>query len=208
MTVYKLGLTGSIGMGKSTTAAMFAQAGVPVFDSDAIVHELYKQGGAAVDPIGEAFPGAMVDNAVSRRRLSAILAEDPSQFAKLNRIVHPLVAKARERFLADAIKNRHTLVVFDIPLLFETGGDTMVDGVLVVTAPPNVQRERVLARNSMTEDKFNQILEQQVPDAEKRERADFLIDTSLGFDAARKAVEELIVELSQGPNQATKPCNA
>jgi dephospho-CoA kinase len=199
--MYKLGLTGSIGMGKSTTARMFARAGVPVFDSDAVVHRLYTQGGAAVAPVEAAFPGVTEAGAISRQKLSAALSRDPSGFDRLNRIVHPLVAEERARFLAQAKAGRHELVVFDIPLLFETGSEAFVDGVLVVTAPADVQRERVLSRSGMTEEKFAKILARQTPDAEKRARADFLIDTSEGLEAAQKAVESLIAELSARSNQ-------
>jgi dephospho-CoA kinase len=201
MTICRLGLTGSIGMGKSTTARMFAEAGVPVFDSDAVVHRLYAAGGAAVAPVAAAFPGVVEDGAISRPKLSAALAGDSGGFDRLNAIVHPLVAREREHFLAEAEADGHRLVVFDIPLLFETGGDALVDGVLVVTAPESVQRQRVLARPGMTDAKLDQILSRQTPDAEKRERADFIIDTSEGLDAARKAVDSLIVELSERSNR-------
>ncbi|WP_420430215.1 dephospho-CoA kinase [Hyphobacterium sp.] len=201
MGLYKLGLTGSIGMGKSTTARMFANAGVPVFDSDAVVHQLYAPGGAAVAVVEETFPGVVKDGAISREKLSAMLSVDPSGFDRLNAIVHPLVAAARERFLANAAAAGHELVVFDIPLLFETGGDALVDGILVVTAPAEVQRSRVLVRPGMTEGKFAQILERQTPDSEKRQRADFLIDTSQGLEAAQKAVDSVIAELSARSNQ-------
>lgn len=201
MGLYKLGLTGSIGMGKSTTARMFADAGVPVFDSDAVVHRLYAPGGAAVDVVEAAFPGVVEDGAISRDKLSAALARNASGFDRLNAIVHPLVAAEREGFLADAVAAGHELVVFDIPLLFETGGDALVDGILVVTAPADVQRARVLARPGMTEEKFTQILNRQTPDAEKRQRADFIIDTSHGLEAAQKAVDSVIAELSARSNQ-------
>lgn len=197
MRLYKLGLTGSIGMGKSTTAKMFAEAGIPVFDSDAVVHALYAPGGEAVGPVGQAFPGVVTDDGVSREKLSAALAEDPSGFDRLNAIVHPLVAARRADFLETASRSGHRLVVFDIPLLFETGGDTSVDGILVVTAPASVQADRVLERPGMTRQKYLQILSRQLPDEEKRQRADFIIDTSRGMDAARKAVDELIARLSQ-----------
>lgn len=202
MAIYKLGLTGSIGMGKSTTADMFADAGIPVFDSDAVVHRLYAPGGAAVGPVEAAFPGVTEQQGVSRAKLSEALARDPQGFDRLNAIVHPLVAREREVFLSRAQSDGHALVVFDIPLLFETGGEAHVDGVLVVTAPADVQRSRVLSRPGMTEDKLEQILARQTPDAEKRQRADFLIDTSKGMDAARKAVDSLIAELSAASNRA------
>lgn len=201
MSVYRLGLTGSIGMGKSTTARMFAESGIPVFDSDAIVHELYAPGGEAVEPVGKAFPGVVDDSGISREKLSAALAGDPSGFDRLNAIVHPLVAARRARFLEEAESGGKTLVVFDIPLLYETGGEAAVDGILVVTAPADVQAARVLQRPGMTRRKFDQILSRQLPDAEKRARADFTIDTSQGLEAARKDVEELIAKLSRPANQ-------
>jgi dephospho-CoA kinase len=202
MSVYKLGLTGSIGMGKSTTANMFREAGIPVFDSDAVVHALYARGGEAVPLIEAAFPGCVEDGEVSRAKLSAALADDVSGFDRLNALVHPLVAAKRQHFLEAARQAGAPIVVLDIPLLFETGAETSVDGILVVTAPEAVQRERVMAREGMTEAKFQQILSRQVPDAEKRKRADFLIDTSLGFEAARKSVEELIAGLKAATNQS------
>ena len=203
MSIYKLGLTGSIGMGKSTTAAMFRDAGIPVFDSDAVVHQLYGPGGKAVPLIKAAFPGCVENDAVSRTKLSEALASDPTGFDRLNAIVHPLVAEARHEFVRQAAIKCEPLVVFDIPLLFETGGETGVDGVLVVSAPAEVQRDRVLAREGMTLAKFNQILSRQTPDSEKRARADFIIDTSEGIGAARKAVDELISKLKRRPNQAS-----
>lgn len=202
MSVYKLGITGSIGMGKSTTAKMFREAGIPVFDSDAVVHELYARGGKAVPLIEAAFPGVIDNGEVCREKLSSALAADPTGFDRLNALVHPLVLETRQAFLEDTRKNGAPLVVFDIPLLFETGAEASVDGILVVTAPEEVQRERVMGRAGMTEAKFKQILSRQIPDAEKRKRADFLIDTSLGYEAARKSVEELIAELKAGSNQA------
>ncbi|WP_394693285.1 dephospho-CoA kinase [Hyphobacterium sp.] len=203
MSVYKLGLTGSIGMGKSTTASMFRDAGIPVFDSDAVVHELYGPGGKAVSLIETAFPGCIENGAVSRAKLSAALASDPGGFDRLNAIVHPLVAQTRHEFLRQAELEGEALVVFDIPLLFETGGEAGVDGVLVVTAPAEIQRDRVLARDGMTLAKYNQILSRQTPDAEKRLRADFIIDTSEGLEAARKAVDDLISKLKHETNQAS-----
>lgn len=203
MSIYKLGLTGSIGMGKSTTASMFRDAGIPVFDSDAVVHQFYGPGGRAVPLIEAAFPGCIENDAVSRTKLSEALASEPTGFDRLNAIVHPLVAEARHEFVREAGLNGDPLVVFDIPLLFETGGETGVDGVLVVSAPAEVQRDRVLAREGMTLAKFNQILSRQIPDSEKRARADFIIDTSEGMDAARKAVDQLISKLKRRTNQAS-----
>ncbi len=202
MSIYKLGLTGSIGMGKSTTANMFRDAGIPVFDSDAAVHALYARGGEAVPLIRAAFPGSVENGEVSRAKLSESLARSPTGFDRLNAIVHPLVNARKQAFLDEARKNGASLVVLDIPLLFETGAEKSVDGILVVTAPEDVQRGRVLEREGMTAAKFRQILSRQLPDAEKRKRADYLIDTSLGLEAARKSVQALIAELKSGANQA------
>lgn len=190
----RLGLTGSIGMGKSATAQMFRDLGVPVHDADATVHALYAPGGDAVAAVGEAFPGVVRDGAVDRPTLSARVLADPAALDRLNAIVHPLVARARERFVAAA--GAAPLVVFDIPLLFETGGEADVDKILVVTAPAEAQRARVLARPGMTPERFAAILARQVPDAEKRARADHVIDTGRGFAAARAAVADLVRALS------------
>lgn len=191
MTHY-LGLTGSIGMGKSTTAQMFRDAGVPVFDSDACVHHLYSAAGAAVAPLAALFPDAIVDGAVARPALAQIIAADPSALALIERIVHPLVAAARQDFIA---QNPAPLLVFDIPLLFETGADAWLDSVLVVSVPADIQRARVLARSGMTAEKFDLILARQMPDAEKRARADHLILT-LDLDETRRAVQGLIAQLT------------
>ncbi|MGV2978171.1 dephospho-CoA kinase [Roseibium alexandrii] len=182
----KLGLTGSIGMGKSTTAKMFAKLGVPVHDSDATVHALYS--GRAATLIEAAFPGTVVDGTVDRTLLSPHVLGKPEAMKRLEAIVHPLVREEELAFLEKAKADRHRVVVLDIPLLFETGGDKRVDGVVVVTADADVQRARVLDRPGMTEDRFNAILSKQMPDAEKRKRAHFLIDTGFGMDAARRSV--------------------
>lgn len=187
-----VGLTGSIGMGKSTTAAMFAEAGAPVFDADAAVAELYDVGGAAVAPVGEAFPGVEAGGRIDRDRLSALLQADPSGFARLEAIVHPLVADLRARFIARAKAQGAPVIVFDVPLLFETGKDAHVDRIVVVTAPAEVQRERVLARPGMTEAKFEAILARQTPDSEKRARAHAVIDTSQGLEPARDQVRAVL----------------
>lgn len=187
-----LGLTGSIGMGKSTTAAMFADAGAVVWNADTAVHQLYARGGAAVGPVGEAFPGVVQDGEVDRTRLAEALGQDPDAFRRLEAIVHPLVLSGRQADLAAAQARSVKLAVLDIPLLFETGGDAAVDAVVVVTAPAAVQAERVLARSGMTRERFEAILARQLPDAEKRRRADFVIDTSLGLEAARARVEEIV----------------
>lgn len=187
-----LGLTGSIGMGKSTTSRMFADEGALVWDADAAVHRLYACGGAAVEPLGEAFPGVVVDGAVDRTRLAERLGRDEAAFKRLEAIVHPLAAQDRADDLAAARARGVRLAVLDIPLLFETGGDAFVDAVVVVTADPEVQAARVLARPGMTRDRFEAILARQTPDAEKRRRADFLVDTGRGLDAARDQVREIV----------------
>jgi dephospho-CoA kinase len=182
--MFKLGLTGSIGMGKSATAAMFRAAGVPVHDADAVVHRLYR--GRAAPLIEVAFPGTVREGVVERTLLSTVLFEDESRLRTLERIVHPLVREERDRFLA---ANAHTpIVVLDIPLLFETGGEADTDAVALVTAPESVQRARVLARPEMTEEKFRAILAKQMPDSEKRRRAHFLIETGFGFGHAERRV--------------------
>lgn len=190
-----LGLTGSIGMGKSTTAAMFEAEGVPVYDSDAAVHALYAAGGAAVAPVEAAFPGVVVDGAIDRARLSAKVVGDPEALAKLEAIVHPLVGAHRIGFFEKAQAEGRDIVVLDVPLLFETGGQRSVDKVVVVSAPPEVQRARVLARPEMTPEKFDAILARQLPDAEKRARADFVIDTGQGVEHARAQVRDLLTLL-------------
>ena len=192
MTLY-LGLTGSIGMGKSTTAAMFAAEGVPVWDADAAVHALYAPGGPAGAVLRPQFPQAvMPDGSIDRAALSRIVAGDPQALARLEALVHPLVAEDRARFIAaqDA-----PLLLFDIPLLFETGAEAWLDQVVVVTAPPDVQRARVLARGTMDAATFEAILARQMPDAEKRARADHVIET-LSLDETRAAVRDLIDRLT------------
>lgn len=178
-------------MGKSTTAAMFADAGVPVWDADAAVHRLYAKGGAAVGPIGEAFPGAVEDGVVSRARLKEIIAGDPDVLGQIEKIVHPLVAQDREQFLAEA---EAPVVLFDIPLLFETGAETWLDKVVVVTASAEEQRRRVLERGTLSEEAFDAILARQMPDTEKRARADFVIEAK-SMDHARRRVAEVLQEL-------------
>lgn len=188
-----IGLTGSIGTGKSTTAKMFAEAGVPVFDADAEVHRLYTKGGRAVPLIRAVFPDAVEDGAVVRERLAAHMRADPLNLEVLESFIHPMVGEARAAFLethADA-----PAVLFDIPLLFETGGEGRVDTVVVVTCSPETQAERVLARPGMTEEKFRFILSQQMPDADKRARADFVISTENGLEAARESVRGVLASL-------------
>lgn len=188
-----LGLTGSIGMGKSTTAQMFRDAGIPVWDADAAVHRLYAKGGAAVPVFAAAFPDAIIDDAVSRDKLKQIIATDIGALHKIEQIVHPLVAAERQDFIA---QHKGALLVFDIPLLFETGADNWLSSVLVVSAPAAVQQSRVLARPGMTAEQLDQILHRQMPDAEKRARADHVIET-LTLDATRAAVQELILKLTR-----------
>lgn len=185
-----LGLTGSIGMGKSAVAAMFRGAGVPVFDADAAVHELQGPDGACVDPIERAFPGTTGPNGVDRQKLGAAVFGNPEALKLLESIVHPEVAEMRRTFLADNADA--PLIVFDIPLLFEKAGQHGLDGVAVVSAPAEMQRERVLARRGMSVEKFEQILKLQVPDAEKRARADYVIDTGTSLAETRHAVHRLI----------------
>jgi dephospho-CoA kinase len=189
-----LGLTGSIGTGKSTTAAMFRDLDIPVHDADATVHDLYR--GEAVLPVAARFPGVLKDGVIDRKALSALLADAPDGFRDLEAIIHPLVRAREAAFLAKEREKGVPLVVLDIPLLYETGGEARVDKVVVVTCDPETQRARVLARPGMTEEKFQLILSRQMPDAEKRRRADFIIDTGRGLEAARKQVEEVIAELT------------
>jgi len=187
-----VGLTGSIGMGKSTAAGMFAEEGALVWNADDAVHELYGVGGAAVEPVGQAFPGVVVDGAVDRTRLAAALGRDDAAFKRLEHIVHPLVARGRLAELEAARDRGVRLAVLDIPLLFEGGGDAGVDAVVVVSASPEIQRARVLARPGMTEERFAAILERQTPDAEKRRRADFVVDTGHDFDNTRAQVRRIV----------------
>jgi dephospho-CoA kinase len=190
-----LGLTGSIGMGKSTTANLFAEAGVPVYDADAAVHRLYE--GEAVAAIEAAFPGATVGGKVDRARLSAQVVHDPAAMKKLEEIVHPMLGASRQKFLQDAEQSGAPVAVIDIPLLFETGGEKRVDAVVVVTTSPEVQRERILARPNMTEEKLAAILARQIPDAEKRRRADFVVDTSHGLDPVRLRIRDILIEAAK-----------
>ena len=193
-----IGLTGSIGMGKTETARMFAEQGIPVSESDAIVHRLYDRNGAAVTPVGAAFPDVVVGSRIDRERLARHLHAHPQDFTRLEAIVHPLVRAEQEKFLAEARRRGNRLAVLDIPLLFETGRDRDVDKVVVVSAPAEVQRRRVLARPGMSEEKFAAILSRQVPDAKKRERADFIVDSDRGLDYARAQVANIIAALTQG----------
>lgn len=181
-----IGLTGSIGMGKSTTARMFRDSGVAVYDADAAVHALYRRGGAGVAPVEAAFPQAVVDGVVDRAKLSALVLPDPAALARLEGIVHPLLRAERAAFVHAERARRAGLCVLDIPLLFETGGENDVDAIVVVSADPATQRRRVLDRGTMSEAQFEAIVAKQTPDAEKRRRAHWLIDTGRGFAYARR----------------------
>lgn len=187
-----LGLTGSIGMGKSTTARIFADHGALVWNADEAVHALYARGGAAVEPVGEAFLGVVVEGVIDRARLAEALGRDDQAFRRLEQIVHPLVARGRNDDLVEAERRGVKLAVLDIPLLFETGGAAAVDAVVVVTADADIQAARVLARPGMTRERFDAIVERQMPDAEKRRRADFIVDTGHGLEAARAQVAEIV----------------
>ncbi len=187
-----LGLTGSIGMGKSEVARMFRSLGVPVYDADVAVHALYAKGGAAVEPLSAAFPTAVVDGAVDRERLSKLVVGDEVAIKRLESIVHPLVGRSRAEFMAKAVAEGVKVVVADIPLLYETGGETRVDCVAVVSAPYEVQAERVLDRPGMTAEKFQAIVARQTPDAEKRARADFVIATDTSLAETLRRVREIV----------------
>lgn len=190
-----LGLTGSIGMGKTTTAKMFKEAGCPVFDADAAVHSLYAKGGKAVPLIRAVFPDAIKDGAINRAVLGGHMRADRLNLVVLESFIHPMVGELRAAFFEQAKKDKAEIVVMDVPLLFETGGDQYVDKIVVVTAPADVQRERVLARPGMNPELFETLLARQTPDAEKRKRADFLIFTHKGLDAARKQVQDILSKL-------------
>ncbi|WP_375554508.1 dephospho-CoA kinase [Roseovarius mucosus] len=202
-----IGLTGSIGMGKSTTARLFNEEGCPVWDADAAVHRLYAPGGAAVAPMAATFPEAIEDGAISRARLKAIMSRDPSALAQIESIVHPLVARDRADFVHNHRKNLTDLtdpapvLVLDIPLLFETGADRGMDYTVVVSAPPEVQRARVLERGTMTPEQFENILEKQIPDAEKRARADYVIETET-LESARQQVQSILRDIRQRADHA------
>src|SRR5580692_11663523 len=185
-----LGLTGSIGMGKSTTAQLFAEAGVPVYDADAAVHRLYE--GEAVSAIEAAFPGTTANGRVDRNRLSAQVVHDPSAMRQLEQIVHPMLGASRQKFLDDAERSGAPVAVVDVPLLFETGGEKRVDAVVVVTTTPENQRMRILARGTMTTEALDALLARQMPDEEKRKRADFVVDTSHGLDPVRARILDIL----------------
>lgn len=196
---FVLCLTGSLAMGKSTAARFFAEAGVPVHDSDAAVHALYD--GEAVPAIEQAFPGSTVGGKVDRSKLAAMVVKDSAAFARLEAIVHPLVRNSTDRFLADATARGADVVVLDIPLLFEIGGERRCDAVVVVSAPAETQRQRALGRPGMTEEKFAAILAKQIPDAEKRRRADFVVDSSQDLDYARAQVRDILRAVAKMPRK-------
>jgi dephospho-CoA kinase len=197
--MFILGLTGSIGMGKSTTAGFFRDAGVPVHDSDAVVHVLYE--GEAVGRVEAAFPGVAVDGKIDRAKLAEKLVGNPDAIRRLEAIVHPLVRAVSERFIAEQAARGARVLVLDIPLLFETGGETRVDAVVVVSAPADVQRARVLSRDSMTAARFDALLARQMPDAEKRARAHFVVDSSRSFDSARDQVHGILRAVAALPGR-------
>ncbi|HLY07398.1 MAG TPA: dephospho-CoA kinase [Rhizomicrobium sp.] len=192
-----VGLTGSIGMGKSETARLFARLGIPVHDADSVVHRLYESGGGAVAPIAEIFPECVTDGRVDRARLSAKLREEPSAFAQLENIVHPLVAADQRAFVENAAAHGAEMVILDVPLLFETGKEREMDAVVVVSAPEDVQRARVLARPGMTEEALDHILGRQTPDVDKRARAHFLVETDKGLDHAFEQVKMIVALLTE-----------
>jgi dephospho-CoA kinase len=194
-----LGLTGSIGMGKSTTAKLFAEAGVPVYDADAAVHKIYE--GEAAPAIEAAFPGTTAGGKVDRVKLSAQVLHNPAAIKQLEQIVHPMLGASRQKFLDDAERSGAPVAVVDVPLLFETGGEKRVDAVVVVTTSPEAQRERILARDNMTGEKLDAILARQLPDAEKRKRADFVVDTSHGLDPVRAQIKDILAKVVKMPRR-------
>ena len=196
-----LGLTGSIGMGKSTTAKLFAEAGVPVYDADAAVHKIYE--GEAAPAIEAAFPGTTAGGKVDRVKLSAQVLHNPAAIKQLEQIVHPMLGASRQKFLDDAERSGAPVAVVDVPLLFETGGEKRVDAVVVVTTSPEAQRERILARDNMTGEKLDAILARQLPDAEKRKCADFVVDTSHGLDPVRARIRDILAEVAKMPRRRT-----
>jgi dephospho-CoA kinase len=194
-----LGLTGSIGMGKSTTAKLFAEAGVPVYDADATVHMIYE--GEAAPAIEAAFPGTTANGKVDRTKLSAQVVHDAAAMKRLEGIVHPMLRAYHQKFLRDAEQSGAAVAVVDVPLLFETGGEKRVDCVVVVTTTPEIQRQRILSRDNMTPDKLDAILARQLPDAEKRKRADFVVDTSHGLDPVRARIRDILEQAAKMPRR-------
>jgi dephospho-CoA kinase len=194
-----LGLTGSIGMGKSTTAKLFAEAGVPVYDADATVHLVYD--GEAAPAIEAAFPGATAGGKVDRAKLSAQVLNDAAALRRLEAIVHPMLRAYHQKFLDDAERSGAPVAVVDVPLLYETGGENRVDAVVVVTTDPDIQRARILSRDNMTDEKLDAILARQLPDAEKRKRADFVVDTSHGLEPVRARIREILAEAARMPRR-------
>jgi dephospho-CoA kinase len=194
-----LGLTGSMGMGKSTTAKLFAEAGVPVYDADAAVHKIYE--GEAAPAIEAAFPGTTIDGKVDRVKLSSRVLHNPAAIKQLEQIVHPMLGASRQKFLDDAERSGAPVVVMDIPLLFETGGEKRVDAVVVVTTTPEIQLQRILERDNMTGEKLEAILARQLPDAEKRKRADFVVDTSDGLDPVRARIRDILDQAAKMPQR-------
>lgn len=203
MAPYVLGLTGSIGMGKSTVGRQFLKHGVPVLDSDAVVHKLYDRNGPAVAPVGKAFPGVVIDGCVSRPSLSKLVLGQEGALAELEAIVHPLVHKEKIDWIREMHEQGHALVVLDIPLLYESRAEGTCDAVAVVSAPKDVQRRRVLCRPGMTEEKFEAIFNRQMPDEEKRKRADYIIDTGVPHQDTEKQIVELIMDLKGKKNIIT-----
>ncbi len=196
-----LGLTGSIGMGKSTTAKLFQEAGVPVYDADAAVHKVYE--GEAAPAVEAAFPGSTVNGKVDRQKLSGMVLNNADAMKQLETIVHPMLRSHQLKFLSDAESSGVPVAVLDVPLLYETGGESRVDAVVVVTTTPEIQRERILARDNMTPEKLDAILARQLPDAEKRKRADFVVDTSHGLDPVRLRIGEILREVVKMPRRRT-----
>jgi len=194
-----LGLTGSIGMGKSTTGKLFEEAGVPVYDADAAVHKIYE--GEAAPAIEAAFPGTTAHGKVDRNKLSAKVVHDPTAMKRLEQIVHPMLGASRQKFLHDAEQSGAPVAVVDVPLLFETGGEKRVDAVVVVTTTPEIQRQRILSRDNMTGEKLDAILARQLPDAEKRKRADFVVDTSGGLDPVRARIRDILDQAAKMPQR-------
>lgn len=200
--MFLIGLTGSIGMGKTLTASLFEDEGVPRYDADAAVHALYEKNGAAVEPIGALCPEAIVDGSVDRAILGQVVLKDAEKLKQLEAIVHPLAGASQMHFLEAEVQKQTPFVLLDIPLLFETGGEGFVDCTVVVSAPADIQKARVLARPGMSEERFNDILAKQVPDAEKRQRADFIVDSSISVEDARRQVRDIMSQLQRRTGQA------